>query len=77
MSPVNFEGSVPPNVNSPLGFAREVVGSNETETRLDVIAPWLNKLSVTVGIVAPVSGKRVPSVRSTGPMLWERVSVND
>ena len=71
IDPVNLVESMPPNVNSPFLFDDEVVGSNDTETRSDEIVPWLNRLSVTVGIGLFESGDSVPTVKSTGPILGE------
>ena len=68
IDPVNFELSVPPNVNSPLFATSCVVGSNEIPISFADMVPWLNRLSVTVGIVERVSGDKVPTVKSTGPM---------
>jgi hypothetical protein len=58
IDPVNLVESVPPNVNSPFWSDDEVVGSKDTETRSDEIVPWLS-----------VSGGKVPTVKSTGPIL--------
>ena len=89
IEPVNLLESVPPKVSSPFWELSEVVGSNETATRLVGMRPWLNALSVTakcymsseyralrknnlpVGIVWLVAGLRVPSVKSTGPILCD------
>jgi len=68
-SPVYLVGSTPPNVSSPFLTGSAGVGSKDAETRLDAIAPLLKRLSVTVGISFPMSGIRVPIVRSTGPRL--------
>ena len=68
-SPVYLVGSTPPNVSSPFLTGTAVVGSKDTETRLLAIAPFLKRLSVTVGISFPLSGVRAPIVRSTGPRL--------
>ena len=59
--------SVPPKVSSPLVTVSWVDGSKETATTSVEIVPWLKRLSVTVGTVAPP--ETVPCVRSTGPML--------
>ncbi len=67
--PVNLVESVPPNVNSPFLTDDVVVGSKDTATRSDVMVPWLKRLSVTVGMGVFVSGDKVPSVKSTGPIL--------
>jgi hypothetical protein len=75
IDPVNLVESVPPNVNSPFWFDDVVVGSKDTETRSDGIVPWLNRLSVTVGIGVFVSGNSVPTVKSTGPILEDKESV--
>ncbi len=72
--PVNLVESVPPNVNSPFLTDDVVVGSKDTETRSDVIVPWLKRLSVTVGMRVFVSGDKVPSVKSTGPILGNEAS---
>ena len=74
IDPVNLAESVPPNVNSPFWIGGEVVGSNDTETRSDEIVPWLNRLSVTVGMGLFVSGDSVPTVKSTGPILGNKPS---
>jgi hypothetical protein len=74
IDPVNLVESVPPNVNSPFGLDDVVVGSKDTETRSDGMVPWLNRLSVTVGMGVFVSGDRVPTVKSTGPILGDRES---
>ena len=44
---MNFVESMPPNVNSPLGF--DNVGAKDMETTSDGMTAWANKLSVTVG----------------------------
>ena len=69
IDPVNLVESVPPNVNSPFWFGSVVVGSKDTETMSDGIVPWLKRLSVTVGMGVFVSGDKVPTVKSTGPIL--------
>jgi hypothetical protein len=69
MGPVNLVGSVPPNVSSPFLTNFAVVGSKDTETRLDGMAPLLKRLSVTVGTLVFSAGCRAPMVRSTGPIL--------
>jgi hypothetical protein len=74
IDPVNLVESVPPNVNSPFAFDDVVVGSKDTETRSDGIVPWPNRLSVTVGMGVFVSGDRVPTVKSTGPILGDKES---
>ncbi len=65
---------MPPNVNSPFLTDVVVVGSKDTETRSDVIVPWLKRLSVTVGTSEFESGDKVPIVKSTGPILGNEVS---
>jgi hypothetical protein len=71
IEPVNLVLSVPPNAIEPLTSSSVVVGSKEMPMELVVIVPWLKRLSVTVGMrVEP--DERVPSVRSTGPILIER-----
>lgn len=72
IEPVNLLLSVPPKVNSPLLEVAVVVGSKEIPISLAVMIPWLNKLSVTVGILELVAGLKVSSVRSTGPILEMR-----
>ena len=72
IGPVNLVESVPPNVNSPFLTDVAVVGSKDTPTRLDVIVFWLKRLSVTVGMGAVVSGDKVPTVKSTGPILGNK-----
>jgi hypothetical protein len=67
--PVNLVWSVSPNVSSPFLIDDVVVGSKDTETRSDAIAPWLKRLSVTVGMLLFSAGERVPIVRSEGPIL--------
>ncbi len=47
----------------------EFVGPNETPTESADIIFCENALSVTVGMVAEVSGDKVPRVKSTGPIL--------
>jgi hypothetical protein len=74
IDPVNLVESVPPNVNSPFLLESEVVGSNDTETMSDGMVPWLKRLSVTVGTELSESGSNVPTVRSTGPILGNKVS---
>ena len=69
IAPVNFVESVPPNVNSPFLTDVVVVGSNDMPIRSDVIVPWLKRLSVTVGTGVLVCGDKVPTVKSTGPIL--------
>ncbi len=71
--PVNLVESVPPKVNSPFLTDVVVVGSKDTETRSDEIVPWLKRLSVTVGMEEPESGDKVPTVKSTGPILRNKV----
>lgn len=39
MFPVNFEGSMPPKVSSPLITELVFVGSKDTETILDEVIP--------------------------------------
>ena len=72
IDPVNLVESVSPNVNSPFWFCSVVVGSKDMETMSDVILPWLKRLSVTVGMGAPLSGDKVPTVKSTGPILGNK-----
>jgi len=43
----------------------ESVGSKEIPISLAVIAPLLNKLSVTVGMREPVAGDRVPEIAAS------------
>ena len=74
--PVNLDESVPPKVNSPLSFGVVVVGSKDMPISLDVMVPWLNRLSVTVGMEAVVSGDKVPTVKSTGPILKNNVRLS-
>ena len=78
---MNLVESVPPNVNSPFFSLPVVVGSKDTATSSDGIVPWLNRLSVTVGMAVFVSGDKVPTVKSTGPILWyeesARIQTND
>jgi hypothetical protein len=74
ISPVNFEGSVPPNVSSPFLTELALVGSKDTETKLAEMVPWLKRLSVTVGILSPIDGDSEPTVRFVGPILWKTVS---
>ena len=69
MFPVNFEGSTPPKVSSPLMTELVFVGSKDTDTILDEVVPWLKRLSVTVGILLPVDGDSEPIVRFVGPKL--------
>lgn len=69
IDPVNLVGSVSPNVSSPFVTGLAIVGSKDTETRLDGIAPLLKRLSVTVGTLAFVAGCRAPMVWSTRPIL--------
>lgn len=57
-----------PHVSSPLLEVRDVVGSKETATRSEVMVPWLNRLSVTVGIVLVVAGVRVS--RKMSRSIW-------
>jgi len=73
MFPVNFEESMPPKVSSPLMTELVFVGSKDTETILDDVAPWLKRLSVTVGILLPVDGDSEPIVRFVGPKLQRTV----
>jgi hypothetical protein len=77
IDPVNLEESVLPNVNSPFSSDDEVVGSKDTATRSDGIVPWLERLSVTVGISLFVSGDKVPIVKSTGPILGNKIVSTD
>ena len=66
---------MPPNVNSPFLTDVVVVGSKDTARRSAGIVPCEKRLSVTVGMVAPVSGDKVPIVKSSGPSLGNNVSV--
>lgn len=68
IDPVNLDGSVPPQVSSPLTLSVTVVGLKEIPIWLALIVPWENRLSVTVGIRVLVAGESVPRVRSTGPI---------
>ena len=72
IEPVNLEESVPPNVSSPFCSEAVVVGSKDTETMLAGIVPWLKRLSVTVGMREFEFGDKVPSVKSTGPILGNK-----
>jgi hypothetical protein len=72
IDPVNLVESMPPNVNSPFLTDVVVVGSKDTATRLDGIACWLKRLSVTVGMRVVVSGDKVSKVKSTGPILGNK-----
>ena len=74
IDPVYLVESVPPKVNSPFWLSSVVVGSKDTATRSDGIVPWLNRLSVTVGMGVFVSGDNVPTVKSTGPILGNEES---
>ena len=38
------------------------------------MVPWLNRLSVTVGMAVFLSGDNVPTVKSTGPILGNEES---
>lgn len=69
MEPVNLLLSVPPQVISPFKSLPVMEGSKETPISWAEMAPWENKLSVTVGMVLEVAGDKVSSVRSTGPIL--------
>lgn len=69
ISPVYLLESVPPKVSSPLVVDSSVVGSNEMPTSSASIRPSAKALSRTVGISPPLDV--VPSVRSTGPRLYE------
>ena len=60
---------MPPNVNSPFSTDVVVVGSKDTATESTGIVPCKKRLSVTVRMVAPVSGDKVPIVKSSGPSL--------
>ena len=73
-SPVNFEESVPPKVSSPFLTELVFVGSKDTETRLAEMAPWLKRLSVTVGILSLIDGDSEPVVRFVGPILRKTLS---
>jgi hypothetical protein len=59
MEPVNFVLSVPPNAIEPLTSSSVVVGSKEIPIKLEVIVPWLKRLSVTVGMSVEVDRVRV------------------
>ena len=61
---------MPPNVNSPFSTDVVVVGSKDTATESTGISPSKNRQSVIVWMVAPVSGDKVPIVKSSGPSLW-------
>ena len=69
MGPMYCVSSVPPNVNAPIWFGDEVMGSRLMETTSDWIVPWLKRLSVTVGMVAFVLGDKVPRLERRGPSL--------
>jgi len=73
IAPVNLVESVPPNVNSPFLTDVVVVGSKDTATSSDVMVPWLKSLSVTVGMEELLCGDKVPTVKSTGPILRDKV----
>ena len=64
--------SVPPKVNSPFLTDVVVVGSKDMPIRLDGIVPWVKRLSVTVGMGVLVCGDKVPTVKSTGPILMNK-----
>ena len=69
IDPVYLVGSAPPNVNSPFSSESVFVGSKDTPTTSDRIVPCLKRLSVTVGMDFCTSGDKVPTVKSTGPIL--------
>ena len=68
MGSSNFVVSILPKVSSPFLTNCEVVGSKDTEKRLDGMVRSLKRLSTTVGILA-FEGCRVPTVRVAGPRL--------
>ena len=76
IAPVNLVESVPPNVNSPFLVDVVVVGAKDMPISSDVMVPWLNRLSVTVGMEEPLSGDKVPTVKSTGPILKNNVRLS-
>src|SRR5882757_388515 len=76
IAPVNLVESVPPNVNSPFLVDVVVVGAKDMPISSDVMVPWLNRLSVTVGMEDPLSGDKVPTVKSTGPILKNNVRLS-
>jgi len=64
-----FVKGILPHVISPLNDSPVLVGWKDIPIELLVMVPSLNKLSVTVEMTLEVAGDRVPTVRSTGPML--------
>ena len=75
MGGMNRVGSTPPKVNSPFLTDVVVVGSKDTPRRSAGVVPYKKRLSVTVGRAVVVSGDKVPIVKSSGPSLWNDVSV--
>lgn len=53
MSPMNFDGSMPPKMSSPFVADREEEGSKEMPTSFVASSPAAKALSVTVGTVPP------------------------
>ena len=64
-----------PHVSSPFSSDSLVAGSNEMPIELEGIVPAEKRLSVTVGMLELELGSRVPTVRSTGPILIGKTSV--
>jgi hypothetical protein len=64
-------GSTSPKVNVPFQVIDS--GSKDTESRSRFMTPFAKRLSVTVGMLLVLSGDRLPTVRSVGPILYNKV----
>lgn len=58
--PVNLVSSMPPKVSSPFVESSDCVGANAMPISCASIKPWLNALSVTVGMHSVTAGNSVP-----------------
>lgn len=58
--PVNLVSSMPPKVSSPFVDSSDCVGAKAMPISCAPIKPWLNALSVTVGMHSVTAGNSVP-----------------
>lgn len=68
--PVNLVSSMPPKVNSPFVDSSDCVGAKAIPISCAPIRPWLNALSVTVGIHSVIAGKSVPIDACSLPLRY-------
>ena len=68
---MNLVGSTPPKVSSPFVLLRDAEGSKEMPTSCASIRPWLNALSVTVGMHWLTSGMSVPGDQVRDSVLMD------